>query len=749
MSKYFELLQGAGKDLYGPIPQNAPDFRRDTENEPYVVPAHNPESARNTWLNAIDVLRKHRKVSGIFALVVMLTVTLTTLLTKPVYEPIARIEVDPQGELLSLGNNGSGPSDAEYLETQAQNLRSENLALAVIRNLHLDEVSPGARKISENKANGAGNGALLTASEEATLKDFQSNLNVRRDTSSRLILVSYGDHDPRVAATVTNALVSTFIEDTFQTRHQAIAKSTEWLSRQLDDIRAKMEDSTRSLADYQRTLGITDLDENKSTYTEHMSQLNQQLTQAQSEKIQIAALLKSVQAGDADSLPEVRNNPVVQQLTQKLGEERAQLAQVLVVYGSNHPSAQKLQREVSQLNEELDGQKKAIVNSLRASYAAADAREKLMAGEVKGTTKQLDQMARYATLKKEVQNNVELYNSLYSRIKEAGISAASKSGNIRIIDSARVLNSPTSPNRKLNLAIGLLVAIGGAIALAFIREELDGRLRTPDDLTKWTGKSNIAIIPVVGKESLNFPVRRDALPVYANRLGQSAPFVVERPHSPEAEALSSLQASIMFSQKQGWTPRVVMVVSSFPGEGKTTVALNLALSLCQQGNTCLVDADLRKREISTNFGLQDRPGIAEVLAGTRDVSSVLETVSESLRLTVAPAGRPKMNPAQLVCSPNAKQLIEDLRQKFQFVVIDSVPILPFADGRVLAPMADALIFVGRAGVTTREAMQRSIQLLSDVHAAPILEFVLNAADMTSPGYKYYQYGYSAYSDHGV
>ena len=244
-------------------------------------------------------------------------------------------------------------------------------------------------------------------------------------------------------------------------------KASEWLSKQLDDIRSKMETSSRALAEFQGSIGVSDMEGDKSTYTEHMGELSRQFTQAEAERIQLQALLKN-DNGNPDSLPEVRNNPVVQQLSQKLAEQRAELSQALVVYGSNHPTAKKLQSQVDELQSQLNGQKHAILNGMKASYAAAEAREQLMAAEMKGTTKSIGQMAQYTALKKEVQTEVDLYNSLYAKIKEAGIAAASKSANIRIVDPALVPDTPSKPRWALNLALGLLGAAFGGVMLAFV-----------------------------------------------------------------------------------------------------------------------------------------------------------------------------------------------------------------------------------------------------------------------------------------
>ncbi len=277
------------------------------------------------------------------------------------------MEIDPSGETFSL-DGSAGSTDAEYLETQAQVLQSGGVAVDVIRKLHLDQnpelVGTGNPEENSNAAapDSTVSGMQLTVREKQALHKFSGLLTVRRDTASRLVLVGFASHDPQLAALVANTVVQTFIDDTFQNRHNSIMKSSEWLSKQLDDIRSKMETSSRALAEFQGTIGVSDMDGDKSTYTEHMGELSRQFTQAEAERIQLQALLKN-DNGNPDSLPEVRNSPVVQQLSQKLAEQRAELSQALVVYGSNHPAAKKLQSQVDELQSQLNGQKNAILNS--------------------------------------------------------------------------------------------------------------------------------------------------------------------------------------------------------------------------------------------------------------------------------------------------------------------------------------------------------------------------------------------------
>ncbi|HEY7615158.1 MAG TPA: GumC family protein, partial [Terriglobales bacterium] len=464
MSRNFELLRRQGaRELER---RQTPQFDLEAVEHSTVRPgtASRPAAEEKTsdWLRILVILQKHWRLSALFASVVMVTVVCVTYLTTPVYQATTRVEIDPPGEIFALEGAGLGPGNAEYLETQAKILQGDSLALSVIRKLQLDQNS----KLTGDGGPAEPSSALaavselpqLSQSEQIALDRFQRLLTVKRDTSSRLISVTFASQDPQLAALVPNTMVQLFVDQGFQTRHEAIMKSTEWLSRQLDDIRMKMEKSTQALTAFQASAGFADVDENKSTYTEHMGELSRQLTQAQAERIQLAALLKSVQSGDADSLPEVRNNPVAQDLSKQLAQHRAELSQALVLYGKNHPAAKRLQSQVDELEVQLASQKNAILNSLKASYAAARAREQLMLSEMRGTTQEIGQAARYSALKKEVQTNVDLYNSLYARIKEAGISAASKSAHIRVVDPARVPDKPARPRRLLNLSVGLLAA---------------------------------------------------------------------------------------------------------------------------------------------------------------------------------------------------------------------------------------------------------------------------------------------------
>lgn len=659
------------------------------------------------------------------------------LLMKPTYEPQARLEVDPPGyEQFSLDSPHVASSDTEYLQTQVQDLQSEELAVAVIRKLGLAPDLDSASPASDPHGTAQDMGRL-TRGESAALLEFKRGLKVDHDPGSHVIGVSVAAHDPVEAAKITNTLASMYVERMFDARHDAIVQSTEWLSHQLEDIRKRMDDVNGALADFQRTNGVADVDEGKSTSGELLAELNKQLTQTAADRIQLQALLNKVRNGSPDALPQVHDSLLIQQLTQKLAEVRADLAQSRAIYGPNHPNVIRLENQSGELESELNEQKRAILDEVEIEYGAAQAREHLMAGKVKETTQRLSLMSQYNALKREAQASTELYNSLYSKVREAEISVASKSNNIRVVDRARVLDKPTRPRRLLNLASGFLSGLVLGIVVAFVREGLENKVYTPEDVQQFYARLPVSIVPVIEADGGGRSRHLLHLSSMHARGEAYEPLLLSRPKSAEAEAVRGLRASLMLSGPER-SRQALLIASSLPGEGKTTVAMNLSVALAQQGLTCVVDCDLRNSVISSIFHRTSEPGLAEVLAGTIPLAdAVFDT--HVLDLWVLPSGRAR-DSYELVIPQGMKKALEELRRRFAFIVLDSPPILPYTEGRILATLVDGVVFVGRPRVTRREAMKRSLELLANVRSAPILEVVLNATESDSADWKYYRYG---------
>jgi len=693
------------------------------------------------WLQALAILQKHRRSSLLFAGIVLFTVILGTFLMKPVYEPAGRLEIDPPGpELVTVANTVNESGSQEYLDTEAKNLESDELAVSVIRALHLDgnpEFVSGGKGGQSQAADQTNNAApALTPAENAALRVFHTRLKVNRDPTSRIITVSFAAHNPQLAATVVNTTLQMFIDRTYQDRHNSIVKTSDFLSAQLEDIRKKVDDSNSALTAFQEKTGISDIDDTKSTFSEKMADLSKQQTEAEGERVQLGSVLGGVQGDHPDALTEVHSNPIVQDLEKQLAETRAELRKTEVVYGENHPNVKKLQSQADELQAQLNQQRSSILRMLRANYSAARVRERTLANEIRSAGDQLNQMAQYSALKKEVQTNSTLYNDLYKQVKEAAIAAGAKLSDMQIVDRARVLDRPTRPNIALNLGVGLLAAIIGGIFIAFIREMFDQRLRTAQDVESLIGDA--AVLVPSFKAPLAAPERKVFYELQAAEIPQK--FLQSRPHSPESEALQGLITSILLSRREAQN-QVLLVASSFAREGKTTLAVNLALSLAQYGPTCIIDADLRRPRVAKVFRVSDRPGLSELLTNQASLDEALHLAPDTENVQIIPAGAETKSAASMVGSEAMRELVQELRQQFHSVIIDSPPILPYADGRALSTLADGVIFICRSGVTTREAFLRSQEVLRKLRGAPILEVVLNAAPFQSGKEWQYQYDY--------
>jgi len=730
MSKNLELLhahrlrEGSQHALVLPRPvhsRRAGEGRARWEDPQLLLPALRVLARHWPWVLGVAVLVPALVGAVVFSMA-------------PVYEPSARIELN-SGQQLFLPPGGEARlSTAQYAETQTQNLQSGELQLEVIQKLGLDknkEWLGTAFTGSAASAHVPSNGGALSAAEYRALELFGRSIRVNRDNSSWLISVSFAARDPKLAALVTNTVVETFVERDYRNRADAVRESTKWLSQQLDDIRQRMNDSNQALADFQKTSGITAVGESRSSFDERVAELNRQLTLARVDRIQLEALL-SADKRNAYSLAQVSADPNVQEISKKLGALRAEKKQTLVIYGENHPKARQLQAEIDELQSEFALQEQRVLANLNNSFRAAHTREKLLDAELENATKQIGLVEQYDSLRKESHANEELYKSLFAKVKETAILGGAAPSNIRWVDHAQVLDQPTRPRRKLDMAAGMVAGIFGGILLAFIRESVNTRLRSVDDVRSWIETANVSLVPLVCQRALNFKPKHDK---HISR----QPFVLERPNSPEGEALRGLVTSVA-PWHQGSAPRVLLVASSHAGEGKSTIAANLAIALARTGKTCLVDADLRNPVLASIFRVRHERGLAALLSGDCDLEHALVALDEVPNLTLLPGGSTDARSSEFLTSQKFRSLLETLRDRFQYVIVDSSPLLPYADARVIAPLGEGIVLVARAGATTGEALQRSLEILHSVHAAPVLDVVLNAVPHRSLGYGYnYRY----------
>jgi polysaccharide biosynthesis transport protein len=765
--------------------QNHDIVRTNHPNEESVSlyrPVRGPtiESTKNreiTWLQLFGLMKRNRWLSISIMCVIMLVAFIGTLLTRPEFEATASVEIDaPSTDTFSLRNAPTfGPNDPDYLQTQGQILRSEGIAIEVIRNLRLDKnpdiVGPPnqrpslfrrtmaqirdvlGRRVPGRDANGVGwaGEVVLTPNESKALAVFEKNLAVSAVRESNLVNVSFFCPNPPLAARITNTLLDVYIEKNYRTRYETTIEETRWLSKQLDDLRDKVEKSNKALAEFQNSNGIVDLKGGGNTTTQTLEQLTQQLNTAKGDRIQLEAEVRSLDQAGVDAVSVARNNTLILDVSKMLAEASANLAQARAIYGENNANVQKYENQVNELQQRLNAERQRIAQSLRTSYASAVAREQLLTRSIDGMSGKIHQMneteVRNSSLKKQVQVSEDLYNALFAKLKEAGISAGLRSSSIRIVDRALVPNQPIKPQLRLNLALALVIAFVFGLGVPVSRELLAGRLHDPEDFRKHTGLSPIGVIPQLqlgkmrgllnGSSNRILTLARPEKDNGGARLNGHSGF---SPAGVGAEAIRNLCTSIKLSRPQK-PARVVLVTSAVPGEGKTTVATKIARILAESNTTCLIDADLRKPSVARMFGFKSQTGLTQVLSGSSPLEAVMRGSRGAKKLIMVPGGVPSSNPGELISSEKMRDLIRSLSEQFQNVVIDSPPILPFADARVMCGFVDGVLLVGRSGLTTGDDLRAALELLAEIRA-PLLGIVLNGLDEASPYYKTYKAAYA-------
>jgi capsular exopolysaccharide synthesis family protein len=742
-------------------------------NQPVPTAPYNfsqPGKRELTWGQLFSLIaRRRRLVLSIIGLV-MLSVATITFLMDPEYEATTRLEIDPPNtEQVSLrdSRNVNQQVDPDYLETQAEIIRSEELGLEVIRRLQLDQnpdiLGPAGdkngfvqvalqtilrflpeREKAPSQSSDTAAGIILTPAESKALRVYRTRLKVSVMRNTDLVDVSFRSTDPKLAARVTNTLAEFYIEKNYRVRYETAMQATKGLSTQMDELQDKVQKSNDALAAFQNANGIVDLDDRQNTTTQTLEDLTRQANAAKGERIQLETDVRTMETAGVDALSQVRSNALIQELTRMLADVSAHLAESQVVYGDKNPNVRKYRNQLNELQDRLREERNRIAGSVRASYNSALARERLLNASIESMNGKIHEMNKTVvqnnSLKKQLQVNEDLYNNLFTKLKEAGIAAGLRSSTIRIIDRGRVPDRPVKPQVLVNFGIGFLLALILALGIPLVRELMTNRVHAPEDIRVLTGISPIGVVPLIAAGGKIARVSGSRLGLLRRR--RNARTVIYNPSSMGAESIRNLWTSMKFSRRKA-APRLILVTSSMAGEGKTTVASRLALVLAETRRTCLLDADLRNPSIARSFGLKAHQGLGEVLAGQTSLESVMVQIPEAKNLTVIAGARSMSYAGELISSESMRQVVGRLAGNFDCVVIDSPPVLPFADARTLSQLVDGVLIVGRSGVTGSEDLNEALEVLERVHAS-LLGVILNGVGPTSSYYRRHKryYGYA-------
>jgi polysaccharide biosynthesis transport protein len=735
------------------------------------------------WRQAVRILRKHWKASLAFVALLELILGLLVFSMENTYVARSVLDVEPPGaDTVGLANASSSSSanTPGYLETQTEILNSDGLALGVIDQLHLDQNPVFMKETLLQKSMDWMASWVPSSSKnrgqrdtEKLLKIFHNGMTVAQVKGSQLVEVRYESSDPQLAAQVVNTTVNQYLDVTYRSRYEATIRAAQSISPRLADLQKSVKQSTDALLDFQKkhagaelasaapvtndgTTGMTSASTGNPIAT-RVSELNQQLTQAMGDRLQDESYMKQIKEGNVDSLPQMKDNVLIQGLTARLVDSRAQLAEALAVYGSNNPQVRKLELQSEEINKQLDAERARIASQIESAYATAQNREQLIRNTLRGMKGELDQsntdVVQYDALKREADADANLYTTLSSRTKEMALSGSLSSSNIRLLDEARAPLKPDGPHRFRILSVGALFGIFGGVILAFAAEQMNDKISSAEDFRRWSGLPTLALVPQIavpnGRNGLTGrkPIRRIGAKSMAAIRTNGLKFLTESPNSPEAEAIRNLETSIRIPLSSNTSAvQTILITSALPGEGKTTVATNLALALARHGKTCLVDGDFRHPSITSSFGQTLRIGLQDLLTNHQTTADdALKPVADVPNLTVLGVGNRAPNSLECLTSARMTNLIRELRTKFEYIVLDSPPIIPFSEGRWLSTLSDASIVVARCDSTTRGAVMFSLEILEDLKAT-VLGVVLNGVDLRE---EYYSYGVKDYPSYAA
>ncbi|HTA49358.1 MAG TPA: polysaccharide biosynthesis tyrosine autokinase [Verrucomicrobiae bacterium] len=720
------------------------------------------ESAIRDYLRVL-LKRKWTVLACLFT--VFSVVAIASLKMTPVYEASGSIAINKPDS--SLGNfNNSTTFNIDYydptdLETEVKILQSDLLALQVVKDLGLDrrpefggkaalpsslDLAPDPLQADPNRTS-------------ALLAGFRGNLKVSLAPNTKIIEVHYISPDKQLAANVVNKLMEDYTENNFKSRFDSTMQAEDWLSKQLVDLQMKVETSQEKLVRYQKEHEILGIDEKQNITTAKLDELNKALTAAESDRMDKESVYRLVQSGDVETVASAVSaldaagagiqsaSSLLGSLRSKEADLKIQAAQLNTQFGPSYPKLAQLNSQLKEIDAQILQETKKVAGEVRGQYMAAVQRESLLHDALEKQKQEENKLNEsaidYSILKRDLDSYRQLYEGLMEKMKEAGVSAGLKSNNFRIVDVARVPTGPIEPNIPRNLAFAFILGLTSGVGLAFLQEGLDNTVRTSEQAQMISGLPALGMIPLPARTA-----REGANPkrlVIATSSKEAVELVAQsRPHSQMAESYRALRTSLLLTNL-GAPPKVIIVTSALPQEGKTTTSMNTALVLAQKGvRVLLIDADLRRPSIHKILGMGPRSGLSNVLTGSATLQQTITRSSILPNLYILPAGTPPPNPAELLASTNMRDVLEELRGQYDHIVVDTPPTLSVTDAVVLSPRADAIVLVIRSGQTTKQALRRSRDILTQVNAK-VSGVLLNAVDLTSPDYYYYYEYQSKYS----
>ena len=660
--------------------------------------------------------------------------------SQPIYT--ARTTLEVQDVIPSANSVSATPTDNQVysalsdIQTQVHILQSEAIQTRTLEKLEKSgwKGVPGRAIVSiatDHKHEDPEKSLLLTTAD---------SMKVREAGPTRIIEIVVDSADKYLAADYANTAANEFIDQNMEARWKMGQRTGEWLGRELSDMRAKLESSEYSLEAYAQKVGLlfantgigANTDARANVSGQKLFELQTALSTASTERVSKQSKYSVANSGKTEGIPELLNDPTLREYQTKLTDLKRQIAELSAVYTPDFAKLKRLQGQLDSVQSEFDRQKAAVVSKIKNEYDEAILREKLLTSvfenQERTVTSDAKKAIAYNLLKREVDTNRQLYDSMLQRVKESAVNAALKASNIRVVDSAQVPRFRSKPSKKLDVAMGFFLGSLIGIAFVVVRDKSDGTFRTPGDSPLWLNVPELGVVPRGG---VRVEMRNAAIPL-----------------SLEAgSSVTAVLTSLLFANETGVSPRMIVFTSANPGEGKTTIAANIALRCSEVGKkVLLIDADFAQPRLHELFGLPNAHGFSTVVQtpglSEQEIKFCVHQVSPGL--SILPSGPGVLDASNLLFAGHVSEVLARLKTMYQMVIIDTPPTPQFAHARVLGRMADGIVVVMRSGKTSREAASATIQrLIAD--GSYVLGTILNDWDTRNQSAYQWQRGNHSYA----
>ncbi len=658
--------------------------------------------------------------------------------SKKLYTAIASVEIqseDMSSQFRIEQMQDMGVADtSERLDTEMEILRSRDLALETIKALHL-ESNPDFAPLKDGRPNDVSSPEVRAM----LVGYFAGSVRVSRLGHTDIVQIFVTLRNPQLASLVANTIIDRYIEHSFKQNLAATSKISGWLDERLNGLRSNLEKSQEHILELQKEIGVYGLNESHSVVASNLDELNKQYADAQVDRLLKESRLQAIKTSTPDVIDAGIGNidPNMAAARARLLDLNNEYANLAQTYGTAHPRVKALKAQIDQLNRSLGRDEKTQIARAQKELEASQSNEdKLLAAlrkQEEDAYSKGQKAVQYELARSEYEGNRQLYNGLQLRLQEAGMMSGLHSTAIRTVESADIPVYPSKPRTRFNMAVGLGIGFALGCALALLLEAMDTTLKTVTDIEQTLHLPLLAAIPDVDAEHL-----------VPSKFKEHAMTPGASTWSKVAEALRGMRTSILLSSP-GSPPKVIMIASTRPSEGKSSVAGLTAITFALNGSrVLLIDSDLRRPALHLRFRTGKGLGLSSVLSGKCTLKDAVIEWPDLPNVHILPSGPIPPLPSELLSSKQMENLLAEARAEYDFVLLDTPPVLAVTDASVLGRLADAAVLVIRYGSAQKQVVRRCIDLL-ERSGTRLLGVAVNVVDFSSPEYeeyygrKYYEY----------